>query len=389
MQHSEGSVGLGQTDALHPRGGQDGQLEGPRAPSSGPRVLLRNLAGQDWVVLGLHLYLNVRMFALPSSPEVSTARAYTFGLLSAVLFVLLLTRGQMMGAGPLRSAIYRFGLFIPTVSTYFAMRHVMRALDPVLLDAPLLAIDRALFGETPSLLMEPLVTPLSVEFFAFFYYGYYALLGTHLFGTLLFDDGRRAYELLFGAAWVVAVGHCVYTLVPGVGPYAHCADLFTKPLEGGFWWRQVLDAVTAAGAALDIFPSLHTAYPSFLALHSLRYRKTSPYRYSVIPVCIIATVIVISTMFLRWHYAIDVVAGLLVAYSAGSVASWAYDRFDSDEARAQQRARQPAGAAERQPAWEPLMPAGMSRPDYVWLIGVLSVHLLVIVLASVLGARAH
>jgi len=81
--------------------------------------------------------------------------------------------------------------------------------------------------------------------------------------------------MLLGGAVVATVGHLVYTIVPGAGPYAHLA--FQHDLPEVFWWVQVLRVVDNAGALLDIFPSLHTAFPLFFALHAIRHRRAHPF----------------------------------------------------------------------------------------------------------------
>jgi membrane-associated phospholipid phosphatase len=95
---------------------------------------------------------------------------------------------------------------------------------------------------------------------------------------------------------------------------------FAGPIEGGFWWGLVSKMVDDAGAMLDVFPELHTAFPTLFALHALRHRRTRPYRWLWPLSAFFALNIVPSTMLLRWHYAIDVVAGLVLAVGAHRIA---------------------------------------------------------------------
>ena len=141
---------------------------------------------------------------------------------------------------------------------------------------------------------------------------------------------------------VCAGGHVIYTLVPGVGPF-RTID-FPAPIDGGFWWRQVQETVAQAGAQLDIFPSLHTAYPVYFTLHAWAYRRESPYRYVWFLIAIFAAHMVVATMFLRWHWFIDVIAGALLALTARAVGV-AVER--------RERARADDDDP-RQPVWEPL-----------------------------------
>jgi membrane-associated phospholipid phosphatase len=62
------------------------------------------------------------------------------------------------------------------------------------------------------------------------------------------------------------------------------------------------------GPLRDVFPSMHAGVPVAIFLFSARYFR---------PVAVICGLwvphIVISTMFLRYHYMIDVIAGILLA----------------------------------------------------------------------------
>jgi membrane-associated phospholipid phosphatase len=129
-------------------------------------------------------------------------------------------------------------------------------------------------------------------------------------------EPRLLAEFALGMLLVFCVGHTVYMLVPGYGPYKAMADHFQNEFPRGMWLDMVMTTVTAGGAQKDIFPSLHTAAPTFMALFSFRYRHRLPYRYTWPVVTFFALNIIFATMFLRWHYIIDVVAGMTLATSA-------------------------------------------------------------------------
>ncbi len=306
------------------------------------RTTLHNMAIQDFVMFGFHSLMWLKAMLAPDSTDSSIARGSTFALVCAVTVTLLLTRGGILAAGPKRAIAYRLGMFGPMLCSYFTLRALLHGLQPVLLDSALLRIDEMIFGVTPSQFLDRFVTHGTVEWFSFFYYGYFYILAVHLLGSLFFDDGRRMFEILFGGMLVVSLGHTIYTLVPGEGPFAHYPELFQHELAvGGFWWSQVSKAVAAAGAQFDIFPSLHTAFPSFFALHAFRHRKTRPYKYTWPINAFLAINIMIATLFLRWHYGIDVIMGLLLAFSAQRLAMAAY------------RAETLRRDDERQEVWEP------------------------------------
>jgi len=305
-------------------------------------VTAQNLAVQDVIALALHAYLFLRVSIAPDSPDATVARRLALALFVITACSMVLARGEVIRDKRARALTYRFGLFMPMVLSYFEMRVLLPALQPQLMDHRLFAIDLWLLGTTPSISMEAWNVEPVVEWLSFFYYGYFLVLALMLVPSLLVGKGRRQQEVLAGAMLVVAVGHFLYTIVPGAGPVATLS--FDQPLQGAFWWNQVELAVTTAGAQLDIFPSLHTAFPAFFALHAFAHRHTQPFRWLWPILAFVALNIIIATMFLRWHWFIDVALGLLLAFAARGFAMAVAER---EELRGG-----PYDA--RQPVWERL-----------------------------------
>ena len=303
-------------------------------------ITTQNLAAQDVVALAFHGYLYVRVTLAPDSPDATVARRLALALLVITACSLVLSRGEIIRGRRARALTYRLGLFVPMVLSYFELRVLLPALQPELMDHRLYAIDLALLGTTPSVWMNAWNVEPIVEWLAFFYYGYFAVLVLMIVPTLFVGRGRRQLELLAGAMLIVAGGHFLYTLVPGAGPFATLA--FDEPLHGGFWWQQVELTVATAGAQLDIFPSLHTAFPAYFTLHAFTYRAEQPFKWLWPILAFIAFNIITATMFLRWHWFIDVALGLLLAFAARAFAMAVADR------EIQRGSRYDA----RQPVWE-------------------------------------
>jgi hypothetical protein len=305
-------------------------------------VTMQNLAIQDVVALAFHAYLFLRVSIAPDSPDAIVARRLALALFVVTACLMILSRGEVIRSQRARALTYRLGLFVPMVLSYFELRVLLPALQPDLMDQRLFAIDLWLLGTTPSLWMEAWNTLPVVEWLSFFYYTHFFVLVVMLVPALFFGKGRRLQELMAGGMLVIATGHFLYTLVPGAGPYATIA--FEQPLQGGFWWNQVELTVATAGAQLDIFPSLHTAWPAYFTLHAFAHRDNAPFRVLWPILGFVALNIIIATMFLRWHWFIDVALGLLLAFAARGFAV-------AVASREEQRG---APYDVRQPVWERL-----------------------------------
>jgi len=307
------------------------------------RDIPRQMAIQDYVATTFHTYMLLRVLLAPTGPQTRPALLTTATLFAVTVGTVILVRGKLLPGRRVPALLYRLGIFSPVVLSYLTLRHVLPALQLPLQDATLLAIDRRVLGESPAVWMERLSTHAVVEWFSFFYYSYIWILGVAMVPFLLFDRGARMRELFIGAMVVACAGHVGYTLVPAVGPCE--AMRFAAPLAGGFWWSKVEVLVSGSGAMMDVFPSLHTAFPSFFTLHAIGHRRTWPHRYTW-PVFLFFTLnIIVSTMLLRWHYAVDVAAGLALATTARLLAI----KISRREARR-------GIDDDRQPVWLPLWP---------------------------------
>jgi hypothetical protein len=68
------------------------------------------------------------------------------------------------------------------------------------------------------------------------------------------------------------------------------------------------------GAQKDIFPSLHTAVPTMFTLLAFRFRREfRPFRWSWPVMAFCTSQIIVATMYVRWHYLIDICAEVTLA----------------------------------------------------------------------------
>jgi hypothetical protein len=305
---------------------------GRSAPAPAHPVLAaRELAVQDWLVLAYLFGLTAAVLLAPPSAAQRAGVPWMLTLAAVALTGILLVRSRFLVHPIGAPLLYRVAVYGTVQASYFALRHVIPAVTSRRMDLELFHLDLALFHVEPALWLERWTTPAVTEYFAFFYYGYFFLLAAHVVPMLFVGrDERRLGEMALGLLLVVCVGHTVYALVPAYGPYAALSSSFRAPLVPGFWLTRVDTAVAAGGAQLDVFPSLHTALPTFLALYSYRHRGSLPFRLTWPITALIAAHIVTSTMVLRWHYLIDVLAGMTLALASFAltrrIVAWELDR---------------------------------------------------------------
>ncbi|MFI5308053.1 MAG: phosphatase PAP2 family protein, partial [Polyangiales bacterium] len=322
-----------------------GRLQQSGRPGAAVGRFARNLAGQDWLMA---IYVLVLLGAVlhGSGPRRGAAISGLLMDFVGLASVLILVRGEILKPSGFASLIYRFALMGSLLGSFFQLQYVLPTATHYALDAQIYSLDKAVFGFEPAEVWDRFVTPATTDWFSFFYYGYFLILAAHVLPFMFFARDMEIFgEFSFGILFLFCVGHTVYLLVPGYGPYLYLAGHFHHALNGPFFWRLVKETVDSVDGAArkDIFPSLHTAAPTFLALFSFRHRRAMPFKLTWPLLAVFASQIIIATMFLRWHYLIDICAGITLAGSSVLLARTVAAR----EHRKREKFRLP-------PLWTPL-----------------------------------
>ena len=270
----------------------------------------------DILMLG---YLAACMAAVAFSPAARATRVTLVwelgGAASLIVGAMWISRRATSPGRLLRANSYRSAYFLVVLGNYMMLRALLPAVRPDTVDGTLLHIDRLLFGESPAIWLQRFNQQPINEWFSFFYFSYFAICGLYVIGVLWFEKNPdETNRFAMGSLIVMNLGQLGYMLVPATGPGRADVAEFAEPLHGGLWWHLVSDAVQAGSAMKDVFPSLHTAVPLWFALYAATHSsKSRRWRIIASVTGFFSANIIISTMLLRWHYAIDVVAGIALA----------------------------------------------------------------------------
>jgi membrane-associated phospholipid phosphatase len=205
---------------------------------------------------------------------------------------------------------WRLGmLFYPIAMNivFTNMKVSIPRIHPQKMDSFLQAIDSRWVGKNLSLRLEPIVHPFLTEVFSLCYVLFFVYL---LFSLIYYfvGDLNLLKKFVIGLFSIYGLGFIGYSFVPAAGPCHAMADQFKVPLTG-WWLTQLNDAVVARGSnGVDVFPSLHCAVSTFFLFFDRRHR---PWRFRIyLAPCVGLWA---STIYLRYHYAIDVICGFALA----------------------------------------------------------------------------
>ena len=207
----------------------------------------------------------------------------------------------------------RLGAYLLFMNVAYArLAHVVTAVYGSLVsrDGWLQRADTALFGRPLPLYLERWTHPLLSDALSACYF--------LLFPYIVISVVRRLYEMpersreargfFAGLFTVYGIGLLGYLALPAAGAYLTMPGAFSHAVSGG-WMTRFNEAVVRTGSnRVDVFPSLHVAVSTFILAFDRRY---APWRFRAYLIPAIG--LWVSTVYLRFHYGVDVVSGFALA----------------------------------------------------------------------------
>lgn len=219
--------------------------------------------------------------------------------------------------------------------------HIIFSLNTGDWDPMLIKIDHFIFGLNPTEWIFRFQNSYLTEFLQIIYFLYYFVI--IIYGLELYLWGR--YKEFLYAVFVLLTGfylsYIIYIIIPAAGPRFYLHDFintdtelpgifFTKYIRHFLNFAESIPAGVSVDAVKyvqrDAFPSAHTEVSILIAYLSHKIKSKSFYFY--LPYCIF---MIISTIYLRYHYVIDVIAGCITAFITIILANAIYKRTEKQK----------------------------------------------------------
>ena len=283
-----------------------------------PKKLASNLSPVDLVSIVFLLFLiGINLFFFNRVNvwlEIVAADAAVIAVIFSLAH-LAETKKTKLLIGLHRWYCYPFVLFV--FKEIYLMVH---PIHPVDYDALFISIDKWIFGVNPTQWMSQFAHPVLTEIFQISYFSYYILfimLGVELyrrFPVEEFDHG--AFLIVYG----FYLSYLGYFLLPAVGPRFTLHDFYAlgRELPGIFFttpMRNIINAGESISSNLpdavqlvqrDVFPSGHTQLTLIVIYLGHQYRLKTRWIMTVF-----AGLLIIGTIYLRYHYVIDLLGGVV------------------------------------------------------------------------------
>lgn len=217
--------------------------------------------------------------------------------------------------------------------------HLNLMFFPEYMDPLAIRWDQAIFGGQPSVLFMDRLPwlPLSEIFYASYFSYYFIVVGMGV--TLFLRDRGQFFHYISVVSFVFYLCYVVYIFLPIIGPRVFFqpingyilpeafrrmspSDIYPEAVRKGVafhvmgWLYGIFES---PGAAL---PSSHVAVAICTVHFSFRYLRRIRY-----PHLVLGTLVCLSTLYCRYHYAVDVLAGVITAAVLIPLGNRLYFRF--------------------------------------------------------------
>jgi membrane-associated phospholipid phosphatase len=273
----------------------------------------------EWVTIGYLVWI-LALLGVCHRNIPHAARCFAIHCVLAVGIIATAWMGARSRNRAIQFARYWYPL--PLYIFFFEeLQGLVHAIFPGWFDRWLIGFDYYLAGGHPAAWLARFATPALNDFMQFSYMTYFLFL--LILPAILYVQKRRT------AFWTVmtstAIAHysvyVVAVLFPVESPYFALASLHLAPLTGGAFTTTIQFIERFGRVHGAAFPSAHVAGSMVALLAARRYK---PWLFWICLPFFLS--MCVATVYGRYHYVADVLAGIVVGAMSGTLGQWILER---------------------------------------------------------------
>ncbi len=283
-----------------------------------PREIVNSLFPTDFVFISFYLALSLVNLIFHSRIEIwAELIFYNFLIISTIVLLAYMDKTSKK----ILWKQFHYWYLVPLVFLTFKEIHFM--IQPIRIidyDNVLIQIDRFIFGTDPTRALFTIANPVLTELLQIVYGTFFFLPVILAIDLMLNDRYEDVKFATFTVVWGFVLSYIGYFLVPAIGPRFTLHDFAATNTElPGLFLTNYLREIVNAGESIakgipnpaevvqrDVFPSGHTQMTLIVMYLSIKMKTKSRYFFAVN-----GTLLIFSTVYLRYHYAVDVLGGIL------------------------------------------------------------------------------
>jgi membrane-associated phospholipid phosphatase len=218
-------------------------------------------------------------------------------------------------------------------------------------DLLFMQIDEFLFSVQPTIWMQKLLHPITVEYFMIAYGMFFIYPFFYLIYLLQKNKIEYFQKVMFAEILMLIVSLSCFVLFPTWGPrfildsssslFIQQSISYSENLQGvtipllynltgykSFFNMQVDLWNYLERIKTDCFPSLHTGLCLLCLLYAIRFREVFKNKKLAMWFWIVGVIsLIISTVYLRYHWVIDVIAGIILTIVVYYITEWIFSKW--------------------------------------------------------------
>lgn len=215
---------------------------------------------------------------------------------------------------------------------------IINSLKPADWDLVFIKMDFAIFGVNPTKWAYRFANPFLTEFLQIVYLYYYPMIVVFGLELYLWHRYKEFKYTIFVLFFSFFFSYILYMFFPANGPRFHLHEFYSISTQlPGLFLTEPIRAFINFGESIppgvsnpqdfvqrDAMPSLHTITAFLIMWLSWKFRSKSFYFYLPYFICM-----VFATIYLRYHYVVDILGGLLVCVFTMFIAKLVYKGKDN------------------------------------------------------------
>jgi membrane-associated phospholipid phosphatase len=280
------------------------------------RAFTNHRPGDTVTVIFLLFLLGLTAAFYHSLPKVSfLISLYSILLIVQIVLIQYKKKGKILG--------FFYDLIFPTIcilTIFDSLEWLVHYVNPEDIDPILIRLDYLIFRNHPTIMLERIMHPLLTDILQIAYSTYYFIPVS--FGIVLLTKNQKSEfnKALFMILLCFYLSYLGYILMPALGPRFYLDHLQTTGLQGLLVAQPLHDLLNRLeGIKRDAFPSGHTGIAVVVLYLSYHYKRNLFWIY--LP---IVSALLFSTVYLRYHYVVDVIAGFGLTLLTIIIGEWYY-----------------------------------------------------------------
>ena len=273
----------------------------------------------DYIVISYIIFLGflVIPFHYDHYLQTNVPNWWQYPILHSIIAILLMELIRLSYLRP-NKIIHFIRTFYPAIllsPAWSELDHLVTIILPYWANDFVINLDLFLFSVHPTVWVEKLFTPWLTELMNFFYLSYFLFIPISALTLYFKGKKEKTLDLLFLTFLTYTTAFLLFLVFPSEGAWITLKSLHTIEHEGGFFMNIVQNMQAQGTIRGGAFPSSHVSAAFTIVWANMKYQKKLG--WVLLP---IAIGVAISTIYLRYHHAVDAISGLIwgsLMYGAG------------------------------------------------------------------------